>query len=568
MHNKLQHHDFRNLAYMFIRGFTIWLIGFTCAYAQNNSMQWVPVHEAQSPVGIITTYIPEFHEIPYYGYQMKQLTRNDKTYRFASPGAETLPIPVLQHAYKPPEAESFLKLMPQGWDSDICYIRPFWYVIQDKAIPVWSVRTCPSGMMGNREMIWSPQDNAVLDSLSHLAHFTSDTTARALVFTPDPLTKAGAYYTAPFSDQQDADIPELNAQRDTVIIHIVFENDSFRLKGPWVEIKDIELPNNKPVVQKDRDFFFTRSLQGFEEVNALYHIQKFQMYIRNIGFLDLCDFPLAVDAHGVQGADNSYFSPDMPPNGSFLSFGEGGVDDAEDADVIVHEYIHALSHCAAPESNLGAERRGLDEGMGDYFAAAMSYDYDNFRWADIYTWDGHNEFWAGRRTDVEAVYPLSNPNIYQNGSLWATAMMANRFDIGTAADQLQLQAMYFNVQNNTLRDAARNILIADTLLFNGIHTPQLIWNFCRYGFLTGAACAFLTQQMPNAPDIKPAVYPNPAHKEACLMHCPADWQLFNATGQEVLRGNTPCMLLQDLNPGLYFIRFPDTQQHLKLRVEP
>lgn len=568
MCTKLRHPDFRNLAYMLMRGFILWLMAFACAYAQHDSIQWVPVHEGNSPGGRITTYMPVFDEIPYYGYQMKQLRHIDKIHRFISPGAEALPVPTQNHSPKPPEAASFLKVLPMGWDTLICAIRPFWFVRNQEALPVWSVRTCPTGVMGNRELIWNPYDASVIDTISHLAFLATDTTARALVFRPDPLTRAGRYYGTPYSDQQDADVPELNAQRDTVMIQIAFENDSFRLKGPWVEIKDIELPSDSPVIQNDRDFFFTRSLQGFEQVNAVYHIQKFQMYIRNLGFLELCDFPLAVDAHGVQGADNSYFSPDMPPAGSYLSFGEGGVDDAEDADVIVHEYIHALSHCAAPESNLGAERRGLDEGMGDYFAAAMSYDYDIFRWAEIYTWDGHNEFWAGRRTDVEAVYPLSNPNIYQNGSLWATAMMANRFDLGPLTDQLQLQAMYFNVQNNSLKDAARNILIADTLLFNGIHAPQLIWNFCRYGFLTGSECQFLTHQTPNVPETSPAVYPNPARNEACLMHCPSDWQLFNATGQFIQSGSTPCIPLQNLPPGLYFIRFPQTHQHITLRLEP
>jgi hypothetical protein len=71
-----------------------------------------------------------------------------------------------------------------------------------------------------------------------------------------------------------------------------------------------------------------------------------------------------IDPHGTS-ADNSFFSY---PN--FIYYGTGGVDDAEDADVITHEYSHFLSRNAAPNTNVGMERQGLDEGLGDYVAAS------------------------------------------------------------------------------------------------------------------------------------------------------------------------------------------------------
>jgi hypothetical protein len=553
---------------MVFRSLLVALILIKFCSAQSEKMQWHKVADIESPAGIVSTYTPMFAEIPFWGFGMKELTQQEKIYRFSTPGIQNLPMPKRWHTLEGPDANVIQRFFPPQWDTSICAIKPFWYVHEGEAIPVWSIRTCPSGVYGNREMIWSAEEHRVIDTFSHIAFYASDTLARALVFRPDPLTKAGVYYGGAFTDQQDADVPELNAQRDTVVIQISFINDSFRLKGPWVEIKDIELPQYIPVAQTDADFFFTRSQQGFEEVNAVYHIQNFQLYIRNLGFQNLCDFPLTVDAHGVQGADNSYFSPDIPLNGSYLSFGEGGVDDAEDADVIIHEYIHALSHCAAPESNLGAERRGLDEGMGDYFAAAMSYDISPFRSAEIYTWDGHNEFWLGRRTDLQAVYPLSNPNIYQNGALWASVMMANRFDLGAlVADPLQLQAMYFNVQNNTLQDAARNILIADSLLFNAIHVPQLLWNFCRYGLLTGTECNRLTNHTPDKQISLPSVFPNPASETIFLNDCPAKWQLFNTIGQCILSGEQRYFSVQDIQPGIYTILFPESGLQFKLSIE-
>ena len=43
---------------------------------------------------------------------------------------------------------------------------------------------------------------------------------------------------------------------------------------------------------------------------------------------------------GVNGADNSYYDRLLQR----LSFGEGGVDDGEDADVIIHELTHGVHH--------------------------------------------------------------------------------------------------------------------------------------------------------------------------------------------------------------------------------
>ena len=43
--------------------------------------------------------------------------------------------------------------------------------------------------------------------------------------------------------------------------------------------------------------------------------------------------------HGFNGADNSSYSPGT----GRLQFGEGGVDDAEDSDVVHHELGHGPS---------------------------------------------------------------------------------------------------------------------------------------------------------------------------------------------------------------------------------
>ena len=73
----------------------------------------------------------------------------------------------------------------------------------------------------------------------------------------------------------------------------------------------------------------------------------------------MLDTLVVADSHGTM-ADNSYFA-----NPSSLYLGTGGVDDAEDADVIVHEYTHFLSWNANQSngSNATLERQAIDEGL-------------------------------------------------------------------------------------------------------------------------------------------------------------------------------------------------------------
>jgi hypothetical protein len=63
------------------------------------------------------------------------------------------------------------------------------------------------------------------------------------------------------------------------------------------------------------------------------------------------------------GADNS-FATDHPS--TELRFGNGGVDDAEDAEVILHEYGHAIHF--SQNFSFDGEGGAISDGFGDYCA--------------------------------------------------------------------------------------------------------------------------------------------------------------------------------------------------------
>ena len=68
------------------------------------------------------------------------------------------------------------------------------------------------------------------------------------------------------------------------------------------------------------------------------------------------------------GQDNS-FATDKQDE---IRFGKGGVDDAEDAEVILHEYGHAIHFSQSPTFYTSVESGLIGEGFGDYWAVTVS----------------------------------------------------------------------------------------------------------------------------------------------------------------------------------------------------
>src|SRR4026208_2484855 len=104
---------------------------------------------------------------------------------------------------------------------------------------------------------------------------------------------------------------------------------------------------------------------------AYYWIPEAQKYIPSLGFgvtrRPIDNRPQAARINQL-GVDNS-FATDHPKNE--LRFGNGGVGDAEDGEVILHEYGHAI-HFSQNFSFASEEAGAISEGFGDYWAADVS----------------------------------------------------------------------------------------------------------------------------------------------------------------------------------------------------
>ena len=288
----------------------------------------------------------------------------------------------------------------------------------------------------------------------------------------------------------DYNYPALAQEQFWGEIPVDYAGGKFNLNNNFFVISDLSPPFTNPSTSPTDSFNFNRSEVDFEDVNAFYHLNRYQSYWESLGFTDLALEEILVDAHGNNGADNSFFAPTSPPR---LVFGQGGVDDAEDADVIIHEYGHAISAFASPESNVAGERRALDEGFGDYLASSYSKQFTNFASNEVFTWDGHNEFWLGRISNSNKTkLDISiNQNIYFNGEVWSATLndLYNNFG-ATISDKLAIEVMYYNMPNTTISQAAKNLFLADTLLYGGIHTCEIFDILFMRKFLMGTCLDF------------------------------------------------------------------------------
>lgn len=306
-----------------------------------------------------------------------------------------------------------------------------------------------------------------------------------MVWDPDPLTTAGVNYGGRYRDFNDADSLTLNNERISVLLKDLSLSDSgYVLEGPYAKLSDMESPDDTfPVFSDSSAFNFTRSQQGFEAVMVYYHIDKSYRRLMELGYNLPGLLAMKVDPHGLGGDDNSHYIPTT----NYLAFGEGGVDDAEDADVIWHEYGHGIQQWASGSMNYSGETMSLMEGASDYWAASYSRSISEFSWAKIFTWDGHNEFWPGRVANLTTAtghYPEDYVSGHNGGQLWSSALMEIWGLLGRdITDKLFIQTHFLWGLSPNFNDAANAFIQADRDLFNGSHFNTIYSVFDSRGMI-------------------------------------------------------------------------------------
>ena len=341
--------------------------------------------------------------------------------------------------------------------------------------------------------------------------------------------------TLTLTDGGDAASPALNAARFTVTLPNL--DTSGFLRGLYA---DAQPPNLGMRAQSATlNFSYDRADNRFEEVVAYYHLDRAQTRIQGLGFTDVNNrVQVAVVNDGNQ--DNSFYSPGTTE----LSFGAGGVDDAEDGDIVLHEYGHSIQDNQVPGWGNGDEG-SMGEGFGDYIAGSFQNTLPPLAGhpqpadqACVGDWDAVSYDTRTprclRRLDEPKHYPEdAEGEVHADGEMWSAALWRARTAVGAdVADRVVLEAHFLMSTNESFNDAAAAILMADQMLFAGSHIPALRRALYHHGMLRTVqpAAAF-----PNVVSTQTVNLGNPVDGSGFYANNLDDVQTFTLPGAQALR---------------------------------
>jgi len=288
------------------------------------------------------------------------------------------------------------------------------------------------------------------------------------VFVPNPVQSLG---NESLTDQKDADaaVPAA-AYHDVTLTNL---DGSGFLRGDFANVVS---ETGDPAFSPTNTFRYTRHQDEFEQVMAYYWVTQAQRYIHSLGFGEtrrpVNDQPQAVRINQF-GQDNS-FATDHPKDE--LRFGKGGVDDAEDAEVILHEYGHAI-HFAQNFSFASEQAGAISEGFGDYWAVTVSDVVSRSLGVPereplpcVADWDSTSYTSTVphclRRVDTNLHFPADlNGEVHHDGQIWSRALWDIRQALGNVqADTIILQGS-FDFPGTSMPDLANRTVAAAQQLY-------------------------------------------------------------------------------------------------------
>ena len=329
---------------------------------------------------------------------------------------------------------------------------------------------------------------AMLITTAGGAHAASDPfghSATGTVFYPNPVQQLGL---EGLTDDKDADSPAFAAAYRRVTLTDL--DGSGTLTGRYVTVKSA---TGKAVRYSGSALTaWHRDSDQFEQVMGYYWVDTAQAYLQHLGFGSVLrpvnhrQIQLRIDQFG---GDNSFFRDDK----ANITLGKGGVDDAEDAEVIVHEYGHSVQDGQVPGFGTSLEAGSIGEGFGDYLAVAVS------SWATglptrtpeacVADWDSVSYTstipHCLRRLDGTKVYPTDVVNeVHADGEIWSRALWDIRRALGdTRASTAIVEAQFAFATDTTFRAAALATVSAAQRLYGAAEAQSAQSAFAARGIL-------------------------------------------------------------------------------------
>ncbi|MFE0135611.1 M36 family metallopeptidase [Streptomyces sp. NPDC059037] len=309
------------------------------------------------------------------------------------------------------------------------------------------VRRTPRGLLAAATV------TVALATLAAPASASADPQAR--VFMVNPVQSSGDQTLVDAKDSASA-VPE-SAYATAALRHL---DASGGLNGKWAYVRS-DTGASAKVADAGT---YNRNDDQFEQVMAYFWVNESQEYLQSLGFGT--ELPGANDrAQPVRinqwGADNSYFTDKKAE----IRFGKGGVDDAEDAEVVVHEYGHAVHHAQVPGFGTSLEAGSIGEAWGDYLAVSVgAYADAKYGWpakadlACVADWDSASYSDAPhclRRIDSDKTYADREGEVHADGEIWSRALFDIRGRLGArTADRIIVNAQFGFAPDTSFEDAA------------------------------------------------------------------------------------------------------------------
>jgi hypothetical protein len=297
---------------------------------------------------------------------------------------------------------------------------------------------------------------------------SAGSTAGGTVFWPNPVQSGG---DEDLTDAKDADLPGFASEyRSRELTDL---DGSGRLSGSYVTVKSSTGPAAKAV----RGAFpaYHRDDDRFEQVMGYYWVTTAHHYLSSLGFgsdlppVNNRQIELRIDQFG---GDNSFFRD----NKADITLGKGGVDDAEDAEVVIHEYGHSVQDSQVPGFGTSPEAGSIGEGFSDYFAVAVT-DWKTgvpakTPEACVADWDS-TSYTTGtphclRRLDGTTTYPADViGEVHADGEIWSAALydIRRRLADPRRADRIIVDAQFAFAPDTSFRDAALATVAAARRLY-------------------------------------------------------------------------------------------------------
>jgi hypothetical protein len=232
-----------------------------------------------------------------------------------------------------------------------------------------------------------------------------------------------------------------------------------------------------------------RERTWFKEVMVYYHVDNAVRYLERIGYRGpraIFTKPIPVNVNGTR-EDNSWYSPGERA----LTFGTGGVDDAEDGETILHEFGHALQDAIVPDFGQSLEAAAMGEGFGDYFAASFFAPFKSKAYqASVMSWDAvtYPDYDPPclRRVDADVTFEdfdhAEDADEHTNGMIWSAVLWDVRGAFGRArADRIIVDSHFQLDGFTTFARGARAIIDANRNLYADRDRDRLVRIFSRRG---------------------------------------------------------------------------------------